>query len=90
MNSLDGVKVNGVNSDINSYDIKNENFQQKSSFTAGFTGSSGQVQNGHLAVHSLARWGILTDCQYLQEQSKGGQRLAVYLGWFVHHLCTYF
>ena len=42
----------------------------------GSSGSSAQAQKGHLAVHSQARCGILTESQYLGEvkwgEEKGG------------------
>lgn len=41
-------------------------YQLKRSLTAGFCGSRASEQNGHLAVHSLDMWGILTDVQYLR------------------------
>ena len=37
----------------------------------GSSGSSAQAQKGHLAVHSQARWGILTESQYLGEVKWG-------------------
>ena len=44
--------------------------QLKRSFTAGFSGSRGSVQNGHRDVHSLDRCGICTDVQYLRRESE--------------------
>ena len=41
------------------------NCQLKRSLTAGFSGSRGSVQNGQRDVHSLDKWGICTDVQYL-------------------------
>lgn len=38
----------------------------------GSSGSSAQAQKGHLAVHSQARCGILTESQYLGRSEMGG------------------
>ena len=45
------------------------NCQLKRSLTAGFSGSRGSVQNGQRDVHSLDKWGICTDVQYLHRMA---------------------